>query len=52
MMLLKRCPKCTGDVFVERDIYGTNLRCLQCGKTLNREEILALAGRLAAVRAA
>jgi hypothetical protein len=52
MVLLKRCPKCSGDLFLERDIYGSNLRCLQCGKTLNRDEIMALVARPAAARAA
>jgi hypothetical protein len=51
--MLKQCPKCRGDLYVERDTYGRadDLRCLQCGKALNREEILALRDRrrLAAV---
>jgi hypothetical protein len=52
MVLLKRCPKCGGDLFLERDIYGNNLRCLQCGKALNREEVMALAARRTAAQAA
>jgi hypothetical protein len=46
MMLAKRCPKCRGDLVLERDAgaFGSSLRCLQCGKTLTREEVLALAG--------
>ncbi len=32
MLLLKNCPRCReGDVAVDRDIYGWNALCLQCG---------------------
>lgn len=32
MLLLKTCPRCReGDVVVDRDIYGWNALCLQCG---------------------
>lgn len=32
MLLLKACPRCSrGDVVVDRDIYGWNVLCLQCG---------------------
>lgn len=51
MLLLKQCPKCSGDLFVERDLYGNALRCLQCGKTLNKTEVVALMGRAPAVAA-
>jgi ribosomal protein S27AE len=35
MFLLKACPKCGGDVFVEHDEYGNaDLKCLQCGRYL------------------
>jgi len=31
MWRLKSCPRCDGDVFLERDISGWYERCLQCG---------------------
>lgn len=32
MIMFKACPRCqAGDVVVDKDIYGWNLLCLQCG---------------------
>ena len=31
MMQLKSCPKCHGDMFIERDNFGPFQQCLQCG---------------------
>ena len=31
MMRLRGCPKCEGDVLLERDHYGWYEQCLQCG---------------------
>ncbi len=31
MMLLKSCPKCKGDLVLDRDMYGRYVKCLQCG---------------------
>ncbi len=31
MLNLKSCPRCGGDVNVERDWYGEYESCLQCG---------------------
>lgn len=31
MLNLKSCPRCNGDVNVERDWYGGYESCLQCG---------------------
>jgi ssDNA-binding Zn-finger/Zn-ribbon topoisomerase 1 len=32
MMRFKSCPKCqTGDMVLDRDTYGSYMRCLQCG---------------------
>jgi len=28
----KGCPRCKGDVYVEKDSYGTYRKCLQCGR--------------------
>ena len=30
-LFLKACPRCRGDVHVNRDVYGTYRECLQCG---------------------
>ena len=30
-LYIKGCPKCRGDVVVDRDIHGRFFRCLQCG---------------------
>ena len=31
MFFFKACPKCQGDLHVDRDSYGTFVKCLQCG---------------------
>ena len=31
MWFFKACPKCCGDMYVDRDAYGTFVECLQCG---------------------
>ena len=31
MLFLKACPKCHGDMYVNRDVYGKFIECLQCG---------------------
>lgn len=31
MLRFKSCPKCKGDVVVDRDYYGWYEQCLQCG---------------------
>lgn len=38
MMWLKTCPRCRGDLYVERGIGETYVSCLQCGHTLNKME--------------
>jgi len=30
MWQLKKCPRCGGDMFIDRDIYGWYEKCLQC----------------------
>ena len=47
MMWLKSCPKCkTGDLALERDAYGSYMRCLQCGflKYLVHPTVLVIPG--------
>jgi len=31
MVILRGCPKCEGDLYIEENIDGTDLVCLQCG---------------------
>lgn len=31
MMVFRGCGKCDGDVYVERNLDGADLVCLQCG---------------------
>jgi DNA-directed RNA polymerase subunit RPC12/RpoP len=30
-MTFKNCPRCSGDVYVEDDLMGRDIVCLQCG---------------------
>jgi hypothetical protein len=30
-MLLKGCPRCRGDLHINRDMYGDYKQCVQCG---------------------
>ncbi|MFH0941687.1 MAG: hypothetical protein V1823_01505 [Chloroflexota bacterium] len=36
---LKGCPKCRGDVRIDRDEYGWFEQCIQCGHTHDPEAI-------------
>jgi len=29
----KRCPKCGGNIFLDKDLYGWYEQCLQCSHT-------------------
>ena len=40
MQTEKSCPKCNGDVFVEKDISGWYERCLQCGYDRDLKDVL------------
>ena len=31
MFYFKACPKCQGDMHLDRDMYGAFRKCLQCG---------------------
>lgn len=31
MMFLKGCPKCSGDMHLNKDLYGQYVTCFQCG---------------------
>ncbi len=34
----KGCPRCKGDVYVEKDSFGTYRKCLQCGRMQELEQ--------------
>lgn len=38
MIWLRACPKCTGDLFLTRDLDGPVVSCLQCGRVLRPDE--------------
>lgn len=43
-MLMKKCPKCRGDIYVERYLGGIeDWVCLQCGYTLSPQLEVVLA---------
>jgi hypothetical protein len=31
MLYAKACPRCSGDIKLDRDNYGVHAKCLQCG---------------------
>ena len=33
MIFFKSCPKCRGDLYQDRDVYGVYLKCVQCAFT-------------------
>lgn len=42
MFWLKACPRCHGDLYQEKDLFGSYLACLQCGHELSVMEELYL----------
>ncbi len=40
---LKGCPRCNGDLFTQRDEYGWQEQCLQCGYTRDLKPLTPLA---------
>ena len=38
MFWLKACSRCGGDLFSERDTYGTYISCMQCGRYMTEAE--------------
>ncbi len=37
MYYFKACEKCMGDLYLDRDSYGSFLKCLQCGRSIEVE---------------
>ncbi len=46
MIYLRACPKCHGDMYLEKDGYGAYRLCLQCG--LTRDLVAPVAAATAA----
>jgi hypothetical protein len=44
---IKSCPRCGGDLFIDRDIDGWFVQCLQCS---HRKELRNLSNQLVPVR--
>lgn len=40
MFWLKSCPRCHGDLYQDNDLYGTYISCLQCGRYIDKEDVL------------
>ncbi len=50
MLFLKSCPKCQGDMYLEKDSYGAFHQCLQCGMIkdlVDEKSVLAQAQKAA-----
>ena len=37
MLYFRSCPRCKGDMHMNRDMYGTYKECLQCGHMIDIE---------------
>lgn len=45
MFWFQACPRCRGDLYQGRDIYGAYIACVQCGYVLSEVEEQALLRR-------
>ena len=36
---LRNCPRCGGDMFIDKDLYGWFEKCLQCGYRCELREL-------------
>jgi len=45
MMWLKSCPRCSGDLYKRKDVYGDYIACIQCGHYLGESEQARLLGQ-------
>ena len=43
--MIKRCPKCRGNVYLDEDQHGWFEHCLQCGYTSDLQGVLDLKAR-------
>jgi hypothetical protein len=44
MFWLKACPKCQGDLYESKDVYGAYVACLQCSRYLTEPEDTLIRG--------
>jgi len=42
MLKLKNCPRCEGDIRVDRDQYGWYEECIQCGYICDLKSIVTI----------
>jgi len=42
----QRCPRCGGNVFVYRDLYGWYEQCLQCSRIWYLDRVVELQGKV------
>lgn len=42
MWIFKKCPKCKGDIYAEKDTSGWHMECLQCSYTREQQTILMI----------
>ncbi|MBI4294921.1 MAG: hypothetical protein HY669_01995 [Chloroflexi bacterium] len=45
MFWIKGCKRCGGDLYLEQDVYGTSVVCLQCGAVKNEVVMLTAPAR-------
>ncbi len=36
----RKCPKCGGNTFIDKDIYGWHEQCLQCGRGADLPDVI------------
>ena len=41
----KRCPKCGGNIFLDRDLRGWYEECLQCGRTSDLPDLVEVGAK-------
>lgn len=44
MLWSKSCPRCRGDLALDRDLDGWFIGCIQCGAVLNERQKRAIIG--------
>jgi len=42
----KRCPKCGGNIYLDRDYYGWFEKCLQCSHTSYLETVVEVGDKV------
>ncbi len=39
MMWRKACPRCGGDLFLDSDLHGDFISCIQCGAVMDESQV-------------